>query len=846
MKKYTHLLDSIEPVHYQLDLTPDLKKFTFSGHETITFKIKKATAKLTWHAEGLDITQAKLDGKLAKIEFDAKNQTVSFSFDGIIKAGEHKLDLEYSGQLKDNLHGFYRSQYIHDGKTKYLATTQFEATHAREAFICIDEPAAKATFEVTLTVDKTLTAISNTNIIEETIDGGNKTCHFATTPRMSTYLLAFIVGDLKRVTTKTKTGIEVGVCVTPDKIHQSEFALQTGRDVLDFFEDYFGIPYPLPKLDMIAIPDFGSGAMENWGAVTYRETAILVDPKQSSINARQWTAMVIAHELAHQWFGNLVTMKWWTDLWLNEGFASWIEYLAVDHLHPDWRMWDQFVAHDYQYARQLDCLASTHPIEIEVNDPGEINEIFDAISYQKGAAVIRMLHEYLGPDDFKRGLQSYLKRFSYGNTATTDLWHELEKASGKPVRKVMSAWTKQAGYPMVSFADGEVMQRQFFTSPVHQAEAGPTWPIPLRLTTPDGIHDLGIVEEKNTRVELEESGWIKPNSNQSGFFISRYSDDLLGKLAEPIKTKQLSDVDRFGVVADITQLNEAGYLGADVILRFIESFKAETNYIVWSEILILISRLAHITTEAETYDQLKAYGRELLASILGKLGYEQKANEHHFDSLLRPAILTNLGLFEEKAVINHARELFCAHQKGDLIEPNLRSYVYLTVARHGARSDYDQLEKLFVATSLQEEQRRIFTGLARFKQPELIDRALDFSMSEAVRPQDSAIYLATVLSNRYGHEQGWQFIQQHWPTLTKRYAGSHLITLLPTSLGQAFTTEAKAREIESFFSKNMVPGIERSVAQAVEKIKIQDAWRKRDEKLITKYLQQRQTPSEKK
>lgn len=837
MKRYTHLHDSIVPIHYQLDFTVDLKNFTFSGQENITFKLKADSQELTFHAIGLNIKKAELDGQSPAISFDSDKQTMTLKFEQVIQAGEYKIQFEFDGKLNNNLHGFYRSKFVQDGQTKYLATTQFEPTHAREAFICIDEPAAKANFDVTLAADKNLAVISNTNIVKETTNGNRKTCHFATTPKMSTYLLAFIIGDFKRITTTTKSGVEIGVCTTPNKIHQADFALSVGKRVLEFYEDYFGIPYPLPKLDMIAIPDFASGAMENWGAVTYRETAILVDPKHSSRNVRQWAAMVIAHELAHQWFGNLVTMSWWTDLWLNEGFASWIEYLAIDHLYGDWQMWDQFVAHDYQHARQLDCLASTHPIEITVHDPGEINEIFDAISYQKGASVIRMLHEYLGEADFKLGLHNYLTRFSYGNTVTRDLWHELGQASGKPVEEIMGAWTKQAGYPLVHISGtGKATQKRFFTDPNNKSNDSTIWPIPLSLTTTDGTVDAGVIKAASSLLKISQSNWIKPNSRQASFFITDYSAEQLASLHHPLREAKLPAIDRFGIVADTGQLNGSGLLGAESVLSLISEMKGETNYIVWGAILSALGDLMHISTDESIYKKLQSFTIELLLEIKDKLGHLTKPNEHYFDSLLRPMVLGSLGRAGEKDTLAHARNLLGYHLEGKLIAADLRGFVYTTIGRNGNTQDFETLLRLYQKAESQEEQRRLFAGLASFKQTDLIDRALVMCLSDLVRPQDSVIYLRQVIVSRYGKEQSWQFIKNNWHTFKKRYEGGHLITHIPAGLGQAFVTSDKANDIKSFFDTNMASGMERSVEQAVEKIMIGDAWRQRDLANIKKFL----------
>ena len=451
--KTVRLPEHIIPKRYSITLHPNLNEFTFKGEEEILLKITKPTKEITLHAAELEITSAEIIAGRKKlgsknIAYNEKAETVTISFDKIISKGDAKLKLKFTGILNDKMRGFYRSKYEIGGKHHHMAVTQFESTDARRAIPSFDEPAKKAIFDVKLIVPADHTAISNT--IESEIaehSEGYKIITFEPTPKMSTYLLAFVVGKFEFIEThstrsarsgQAQTDIKIRVFTTPGKKHQAEFALKTAKDCLEFYEKYFGIDYPLPALDLIAIPDFASGAMENWGAVTYRETALLVDEELTSTANKQWVALVIAHELAHMWFGNLVTMEWWTHLWLNEGFASYIEYLAVDHIFPDWHIWTQFVYMDHAKALELDGLANTHPIEVEVHHPSEISEIFDAVSYSKGASIIRMLAEYVGENNFRKGLQHYLRKHQYSNAKTLDLWMALEKASGKNVKKIFA------------------------------------------------------------------------------------------------------------------------------------------------------------------------------------------------------------------------------------------------------------------------------------------------------------------------------------------------------------------------------------------------------------------------
>ena len=542
-KKINHrarLEPHFRPERYKIMLHPDLEKFTFNGEETIYFSLTKPDNKIILHAHELKIKLALLKNKAGeirakKINFDARSETATIFFHKKIPKGGGELELKFEGVLNDKMRGFYRSQFEHEGRTKYIVTTQFESTDARRAFPCVDEPSAKAVFDVTLIVPKHFCAISNT--YETSVKehkSGYQIIEFAPTPKMSTYLLAFIAGEFEHIEAKTKEGITVRVFATPGKIHQAKFALDVAVKTLSYFSDYFKVPYPLPVLDLIAIPDFPSGAMENWGAVTYRESAILVDSDHSSLQNKQWVALVIAHELAHQWFGNLVTMEWWTHLWLNEGFASWIEYLAVDHIFPKWDIWTQFVRMDLSRALQLDALVNTHPIEIEVSHPSEIREIFDAVSYSKVASIIRMLADFLGERDFRDGLRHYLKKHQYANAATDDLWRAFEEVSGKPVKNMMKHWTGKPGYPVLRVSDKdksfEIHQHRFFSSALSRKnnKDKTMWPLPLTFIFEGAKKPVTrFFKTCSFVLDKKKGGWVKFNAGAVGMFRIDYSQFLL-------------------------------------------------------------------------------------------------------------------------------------------------------------------------------------------------------------------------------------------------------------------------------------------------------------------------------
>ena len=542
------LPENVRPVHYDLTLTPNFDDFTFAGVVDITVRMEPGTTEIVLNCDEIDINTATIgwadvDGshELAATGIsynkDAEQATISIGdapANGLV--GNTHLRMTYTGELNDKLRGFYRSQYTNpEGETAYLATTQFEATDARRALPCWDEPAVKATFKVTLNIPAEMEAVSNTPIIEDKAGPteGTRTVVFDQTPVMSTYLLAFVIGDLSHVEKEAADGTVVAVWTTRGKERQGDFALDTSVKLLSFFNDYFGIRYPLPKLDHLAIPDFAAGAMENWGCVTYRETALLVDADNSSAGTRQRVAEVVAHEMAHMWFGDLVTMQWWDDLWLNESFATWVGTKAVDWLFPEWSMWTQFVNMDTNRAFSLDGLKNSHPIEQEVANPAEVSQLFDAISYSKGGSVLRMLEHFLSANTFRVGLNIYLNRHSYQNARTVDLWTALEEASGEPVTSMMGSWTGQMGFPVLDVAatptNGglslEIKQERFvYDSVLDDGGADDeeqVWPVPVTVAAAGAGVTATLISAATGTIQVaapQEPDWFKVNPDQTGFY----------------------------------------------------------------------------------------------------------------------------------------------------------------------------------------------------------------------------------------------------------------------------------------------------------------------------------------
>ena len=650
------LPENVRPVHYQITLQPDMDNFTFDGLEVIDIDVKEATSEIVLNAADLKVPSAFLmkDGRSARptsITLDEDSQTVTLAFAEPVEPGQAQLDLRFTGKLNDRLHGFYRSQYVNpEGEVSYLATTQFEATDARRAFPCWDEPACKATFQLTLNIPADMVAVSNTPLIQQAgLDAGYKSIMFGRTPIMSTYLMAFVVGDLTYIEQEAVNNTTVGVWTTRGKEEQGRFALDTSARMLSFFNDYFGIPYPLEKLDHIAIPDFAAGAMENWGCITYRETALLVDPENSSAGTRQRVAEVVAHEMAHMWFGDLVTMEWWDDLWLNESFASWMGTKATDWAFPEWEMWTQFVNMDTNRALSLDGLKNSHPIEQEVKDPAEISQLFDAISYSKGASVIRMLEQFLTPEVFQQGLHQYLDANQYSNARTEHLWAALEDASNLPVTAIMNTWTGQMGYPVLRVETREsgdqlelALSQERFVYDNLLGESEPeemVWQVPVGVTQSGSGEGASLVmDTPQARIQIPQAAggesWFKVNPSQTGFFRVNYSEEDWQRLIPAIGALTLPATDRLGIQNDAYALSKAGLLPVNQFLDIAAAYQNETDASVWSDLASNLRDIDFLLADEPCNENFRAFARELFGPAARRIGWDAREGEGHLDALL--------------------------------------------------------------------------------------------------------------------------------------------------------------------------------------------------------------------
>lgn len=848
-KKVPRLYAGFQPKHYIINLEPDRDSLKLSGDVIITgMKKGRPSLRLTFHQHGLRVTSAtivKNDKKgdleipVKRINHHAKANEVRLHTEQLLYPGQYTVRMRYSGKISRNLDGIYPSNFEHEGKQKTILATQFESHHAREAFPCIDEPEAKATFDLTLTSPAGETVIANTPIKEQKTVGGNYVTTFETTPRMSTYLLAFVFGDFGYKEAKTKRGVTIRVYATPHNVKHLDYAVDFAAKCLDFYEAYFDIPYPLAKCDLVALPDFASGAMENWGCITFREYGLVYDPKNSSLPMKQYVAMVIAHELTHQWFGDLVTMRWWTDLWLNEGFATWMSYLAMDHFYPEWQVWTQFIVDEQQLAFRYDALANTHPVQVEIKDPDEIRTIFDVISYEKGGSAIHMLEHFLGPEAFRDGLRYYLKEYSYSNTDTVDLWDALQKVSHQPVKNFMAAWIEQSGFPLVRahIGDSEVTVEQevFLLNPLERERKLPqtTWPIPLEAG--EALPSL-MTTHKATYPCRQTELPLKLNREHGALYRTTYNASQLEHLGSLVRRGKLSPLDRLGLLSDAFETAKAGYSDTATALKLLESYQAEDNSAVWDIIAGNLGSIRMVMNDDALREDMKPYIRTLVAAQLKRLGWEPHQNESHFDTLLRPTILGLAAVADEPSVIAEIERRFKAMKQPEDIPADLRGVVLATTARRGNAKTFDTLLKLHNQSSSSEVRLVLASALTDFKQPELIKKALTHVRTKDVRTQDAMYWVAYSFSNRFARDLTWKWLIENWKWLVDTLGTDLSFARTPIYAARAYSDHAFLKEYKTFFDKVRTPTIDRSVKQGVEFIEWQSEWRRRDLQLIKSFF----------
>ncbi|MCJ1377275.1 Aminopeptidase 2 mitochondrial [Xylographa soralifera] len=853
---------NVKPLHYDLTLEPDFEKFTFEGKVVIDLDVKEETTSISLNAVEIEIHSTTITSgetqitSSPKVSFNEAKQTVTLSFDKAIAAGSKaQLTHTFTGSLNDKMAGFYRSSYDHpDGTTHWMATTQMEPTDARRALPCFDEPALKATYTVTLVADKGLTCISNMDVasekeVESKLSGGKKKAvTFNKTPLMSTYLLAFIVGELKYIESNSFR-VPVRVYATPDKdIEHGRFSLELAAKTLEFYEKTFDSPFPLPKMDMAAIPDFSAGAMENWGLVTYRVVDLLFDEKTSGASMKERVAEVVQHELAHQWFGNLVTMDFWDGLWLNEGFATWMSWYSCNKFYPEWKVWESYVTDTLAMALSLDSLRSSHPIEVPVSRADEINEIFDAISYSKGSSVIRMISKYLGEDVFMEGIRRYLKKHAYGNTQTSDLWAALSDASGKPVDKTMDIWTKNIGYPVVTVTENEgaksihVKQTRFLrTGDVKPEEDKTLFPVFLGLRTKEGVNEDLVLSGREQDFDVPSLDFFKVNADHSGIYRTSYTPARLDKLGQAAKQGLLPVEDRAGMIADAGALAASGYQKTSGLLTLLKSFGDEPEYVVWGEILSRISgiRAAWEFEDKQTSEALKTFQRNLVSSKAHAKGWTFTENEDHIQAQFKALLFGNAGLAGDPEVISAAQTMFKAFAAGDrkAIHPNIRGSVYAIALQNGGEKEYEVLLNEFRTAKDADEKNTALQRLGNAKSKALRTRTLALPLSDEVKAQDFHLPLMALRNDAEGIDMLWAWFKDNFEAIKAKCPPAlTLLGYVVTGATSSFTRKEHIQAIEQFFAGKDRTGFEKKLEQSLDGVRAKSSWLERDGEDVKAWL----------
>ena len=806
------LPSNVRPEHYALHLTPDLKAATFTAEETIDVVLEAPSKTITLNALELTISSVVSGNQSAQVTFDEAKQQATFTFPEPLPSGKAALEIKYAGILNDKLRGFYLSKT----KARNYAVTQFEATDARRAFPSFDEPALKATFNISLTVDKNDVVISNTNQIKDKKDGDKHTTSFATTPKMSTYLVAFLVGDFKCSKGKSD-GTPIRVCATPDKIKLTKFALDEAKKTLHYYNEYFGIRYPMPKLDMIAIPDFEAGAMENFGCITYRETGLLVDAKNGSVEAKKNVETDVTHEMAHQWFGDMVTMQWWDNLWLNEGFATWMSGKAAQKLHPEW-LFSQDAAAALDGVMTQDARPTTRAIRATADTPAQIAEMFDGITYEKGGAVIGMVENFVGEEVFRQGVHNYLQAHLYANATAEDFWNAQTTTSHQPVDRLMESFVTQPGVPVIVTGNNgaalTVSQNRFILPPQTASKPTSLWTLPLCFKTA-GIPQCSLILPPAHNIATPPGATmpIYINAGSKGYFRTEYTPEQVAAIISVIETS-LTPEERIGFVGDRWALMQTGHGSVGEYLDLALALKNDPNANVLEIALGKVESIDQRIASVEERERLHAVLRKQFGPLYQEMSSRQ-SNETAAHMQRRALLFNLLGLAGDQAVLQQALQittnLFSG--KGET-DPALADASVALTAKTGSVGFYDAIQKVSRESASPTLKEETLGMLADFKDPELIQRTLDYAVSGSVRNQDSWQLLGSLLRQPESREQAWKYVQGNWDKVHAQLTASSGQRIVGAT--GSFCTVAQRDEAQAFFAAHPVENTERALKQAYE------------------------------
>jgi puromycin-sensitive aminopeptidase len=828
---------TVLPYRYEVSLTPDLEAATFTGSVSITVTAFKAT-EIVLNAIELDIHSAAINGLDVPFELHEETERLILTAPYEL-SDDSRITLTFSGILNDKLRGWYRSTFTDEsGRVRTIATSQMQSTDCRRAFPCFDEPDFKAVFAIKLTVADGLMAISNSKEIQrETNPDGTSTIWFADTMKMSTYLVAFVVGPLEATEPVMVGNTPVRVIHIPGKSHLTDFGMRAGVFALEWFERYYGIPYPGDKVDLLALPDFAAGAMENVGCITFREVLLLVDPATSTQVEQELVALVVAHELAHMWFGDLVTMRWWNGIWLNEAFATFMEYAACDAFAPQWKLWTTFGL-DRTAAFEVDSLHNTRTVEFPVNSPADADGMFDVLTYQKGGALLRMLEQFIGPERFQAGVSHYLRTHSYGNTETNDLWdaieHIVETDGGPvvPVRRLMDSWIWQAGFPQIwvaPHADGITLSQSQFS---FDDERDPTlWVVPIHVRN-GGQEIKVLLDSDSVHVPLPDpSGPVIVNAGGNGYFRVTYSPELNARLTKEL-VASLSTIERYNLVDDAWSSVVAGAMDGAAYVEMVSSvFKEERELAVWQAIAVSLRSIFRIVDPSEV-GILEYYIENWVGAALEDIGWQPAQDEDDLTSKLRGLFVQLLGIYgSDEVTISRCRGILF---DSTITEPELVAAATNVVAATGDVQDYEWFLNKYTNATTPQERIRMLYALAEFNSEELMERTTAFAFTDAVKTQDAPFLLNRCIANRHHGVVAWAAVRKNWVKANKEFPGNTIVRMI--SSVTTLNSESLEAEVQAFFSEHTIPQATKTLDQVLERQRVNVALRKREENSLAKTL----------
>lgn len=825
MKTVEHFIEKFVPENYNIFLDINRTEKSFSGNVAITGEALDNV--ISFHQKDLTIASVLLDNQ--NLDFKVDNQQESLSID-LPETGTMTLVIEFSGKITDNMTGIYPSYYTVDGMKKEVISTQFESHFAREAFPCVDEPEAKATFDLSIKFDQAADEIVLSNMPEVDVERRKETglWTFDTTPRMSSYLLAFALGDLQGKTASSKNGTEVGVFST--KAHNPktlDFALDIAVRVIDFYEDYFGVRYPIPLSYHVALPDFSAGAMENWGLVTYREVYLLVD-ENSTVKSRQNVALVVAHELAHQWFGNLVTMKWWDDLWLNESFANMMEYVSIDAIEPSWNIFEDFQTTGVPLALQRDATDGVQSVHVAVNHPDEINTLFDpAIVYAKGSRLMHMLRRWLGDDDFRAGLKVYFEKHQYSNTIGHDLWDALSEASGKDVAAFMDAWLEQPGYPVVTaeVVDDTLVlsQKQFFIG--EGQDQNRIWPIPLNTNwtgLPETLTEERLAIPNFSQLAAQNEGALRLNTANTAHYITNYKGQLLKAVLNQLT--ELDTTSKLQVVQERRLLAESGEISYAELIPLLTKLTDETSYLVSEAIAQVVDGLDMFMDEgSEAQAEFKALVNRLMQKNYDRLGFEPQVGESDEDEMVRQKAISLMLYADNADAVAKAEEIFDAHKENiESIPASIRLSVLANQVKHAETEELVSLYlDCYVKTNDGNFRRQLAAALSNTKEKATVERILgELKNKDVVKPQDLAMsWYRPFLNKDFSQGAFWNWACENWDWITSALGGDMSFDKFVIYPANTFKTPERLEEYKAFFEPQLDDmAISRNITMGIKEI----------------------------